>query len=264
MCWSWVIGSLNANNRMAAFSIITATLNSALTIADCLLSVNSQTEPVEHIIIDGLSKDNTLEIVRNVSPSARILSEPDKGLYDAMNKGIELASGDVIGILNADDFYSNPNVIKKAAEIFEDNTVASCYGDLVYVDTVKTDHVIRYWQSGNFDCQRFYYGWMPPHPTFFARRSIYEKYGRFNLSLGSSADYELMLRFLFKHRISTAYIPEVLVNMRAGGVSNASLKNRILANKMDRLAWKVNGLKPMPWTLLLKPLSKIYQYLVRY
>ena len=133
-------------------------------------------------------------------------------------------------------------------------------GDLVYVDANDTDRVVRYWRLGDFALHKFYWGWMPPHPTFFVRREVYEKYGLFNDDLGSAADYELMLRFLLKSRISAAYIPEMLVKMRVGGASNASLTKRIKANKMDRRAWEINGLKPYPWTLWMKPLRKVGQY----
>jgi glycosyltransferase len=269
---------------MTTFSIITATRNSAATIAGCLASVRSQTLPVEHIIIDGASTDGTLEIVSPLtlhpSPFTRVISEPDRGIYDAMNKGIQLATGEVIGILNSDDMYAGPEVLAKVAALFEDPSVEACYGDLVYVKEAGAGHwalgtgensspvtvhrsplaVVRYWKSGYFSTDRFYWGWMPPHPTFFVRRSVYEKYGVFNLTLGSAADYELMLRFLLRHRINAAYVPEVLVKMRTGGVSNASLAARLLANRMDRKAWETNGLKPYPWTLLCKPLRKLPQW----
>ena len=256
-------------------SIITATYNAAATIADCLQSVASQTHPAEHIIIDGASTDSTLETVRQLSSRSHILSEPDRGIYDAMNKGVMLATGDVIGILNADDFYATPNVLAKVASVFEDPAVMSCYGDLEYVREAGTGDestqnlklkiqnykVVRNWKSGPFKPDKFKWGWMPPHPTFFVRRSVYEKLGLFRLDMGSAADYELMLRFLFRHRITASYIPEVLVKMRAGGVSNATVANRLRANRMDRLAWSVNGLTPYPWTLFMKPLRKLPQYL---
>jgi glycosyltransferase involved in cell wall biosynthesis len=266
---------------MSSVSIITAVRNGAATIIDTMSSLVSQTHPAEHIIIDGGSTDNTLDIVRKISPSARIISEPDTGIYDAMNKGIRLATGDIVGILNADDFYADAGVLAKVAAVFANPTVEACYGDLEYVSANRDSgfgirdsglstqdlklmtqdfKVTRYWRSGSFDAEKFYWGWMPPHPTFFVQRSVYEKYGFFRLDMGSAADYELMLRFLFKHRITASYLPEVLVKMRSGGVSNATLANRLRANRMDRLAWSVNGLTPYPWTLLLKPLRKLPQY----
>jgi glycosyltransferase len=212
-----------------------------------------------------------------------------------MNKGLRMAGGDIVGILNADDFYADDRVLERVAKVFEDPEVEACYGDLVYVREMlncasrvelapvaplnrlkdpsiqrfnhSTDQpgfkILRYWKSGSFTPEKMKWGWMPPHPTFFVRRRVYEKYGLFNLDLGSAADYELMLRCLYKYRIKTVYIPEVLVCMRAGGVSNASVANRLKANRMDRRAWEVNGLRPYPWTTLLKPLRKIPQYLVK-
>jgi glycosyltransferase involved in cell wall biosynthesis len=246
-------------------SIITAVLNSKDFIEDCIQSVLNQAyKDIEYIIIDGGSTDGTVEIIKgHQSRITKLVSERDNGIYNAMNKGISLATGEVIGILNADDFYSDSGIIEKVAQVFENGDIESCYGDLEYVDAVDTGKVIRYWRSGSYHINKFYSGWMPPHPTFFVRRSVYQRYGLFNLALGSAADYELMLRFLVKHRITAAYIPEVIVKMRTGGVSNASLKNRIHANRMDRRAWSVNGLNPYPWTLLFKPLRKVYQFFIR-
>jgi glycosyltransferase involved in cell wall biosynthesis len=249
---------------MADISLITATYNSSETLLYCLQSVGNQTVIPEHIIIDGCSTDQTLKIAGEyVGHRLQIFSEPDHGIYDAMIKGIQLASGHIIGILNADDFYASPSILEKVAAVFEDLTIDACYGDLVYVDNVDTAKVVRYWRSGRFSPKKFYWGWMPPHPTFFVRRSVYARFGLFNLELGSAADYELMLRFLVKHEINVAYIPEVLVKMRTGGISNASWQNRLKANRMDRKAWAVNGLKPYPWTLWLKPLRKIGQWVVK-
>lgn len=240
-------------------SVITATLNSATTLVDCLRSVKAQRGKVEHIVIDGKSEDDTLQLLR-AEKIEKMISEPDKGLYDAINKGIALSTGDVVGVLHSDDLYADGLVLEKVREVFENSNAESCYGDLVYVDRRNTAKVNRYWKSGPFRPDRFYWGWMPPHPTFFVRRSVYERHGGFSLSLGSAADYELMLRFLLKHKVSTTYIPTVLVKMRSGGTSNASLRNRFRAHRMDRNAWTVNGLKPYPWTLYLKPLSKMCQF----
>lgn len=249
---------------MVELSIVTTAFNAARTIQDCIESVNSQGQSIEHIIIDGGSTDGTLEIIEEYKLClAKIVSEPDEGIYDGMNKGLRLATGDIIGLLNADDLYAGPDVLEKVVKAFSECDVDSCYGNLVYVDPRNNNRVVRYWKPGEYHYRRFYWGWMPAHPTFFVHRTIYEKYGLFNLDLGSAADYELMLRFLVKHRISSTYIPEILVKMRTGGISNASLKNRLLANRKDRLAWKVNGLKPYPWTLFLKPLSKVSQWVRR-
>jgi glycosyltransferase involved in cell wall biosynthesis len=242
-------------------SIITACRNSAGTIKDCLLSVNHQTFACEHIIIDGASTDGTQALIAKLaSPHTKLISEPDRGLYDALNKGLKLATGDVVGILHADDVYAHESVLERVAGTLRKKNVDSCYGDLVYVDPSNLQKAVRFWKSGPYRKDCFYWGWMPPHPTFFVRRSIYEAHGDFNLDLGTSADYELMLRFLFKYGISAAYLPEVLVIMRAGGLSNRSWKNRLNAHRMDRRAWKINELQPRPWTLLAKPVSKVLQF----
>ncbi|HIP82940.1 MAG TPA: glycosyltransferase [Desulfocapsa sulfexigens] len=250
---------------MTDFSIITATMNAEATIVDCLSSIYNQEDvSVEHLLIDGGSTDRTVEIVHEFGKASHVISEVDNGLYDAMNKGIKLASGDIIGILNGDDFYSHNQVLSTLLKTFNKQKSDSCYGDLQYVDFNEPDRVIRHWRSGTFNTpKQFYWGWMPPHPTFFVKKEVYERLGLFNLQLGSAADYEIMLRFLVKHNLSTSYIPEVLVKMRSGGVSNASISNRITANKMDRKAWKVNGLKPYPFTLMMKPARKISQWFLK-
>jgi len=248
---------------MTSISIITPTYNADKTINDCIQSIRQQDLPVEHIIIDGNSTDNTHNIIKkNSSHISYFISEPDKGLYDAMNKGIDIAKGDIIGILNADDIYYTSTTLKRVLNSFKNSNIDSCYGDLVYVNQNNIDKIIRYWKSGEYSPDNFIRGWMPPHPTFFAKRTIYQKYGLFNLELGSAADYEIMLRFLLKHKITTTYIPEIIIKMRIGGISNLSLKNRVKANIMDRKAWKINDLKPYPWTLFLKPLRKTTQWFV--
>jgi glycosyltransferase len=246
---------------MSTISLITSTYNASNTLLDCLESIGNQSIKPKHLIIDGCSTDETLSIAEKYAGhELQIFSEPDNGIYDAMNRGINKATGDIIGILNADDFYASPDVLEKVQGVFADGYTDACYGDLCYVDYHDTDKVIRYWRSGDYNYRKFYSGWMPPHPTFFVRKEVYEKYGLFNLNLGSAADYELMLRFLVVHRIKMAYIPEVLVHMRTGGVSNSNLSNRLRANKMDRMAWTTNGLQPYPWTLTLKPLRKLGQW----
>ena len=246
---------------MTKISIITATFNSADTLATCLMSVRNQNIEAEHILIDGDSKDRTMDIIESNRDSlAVVISEPDQGIYDAMNKGLKLASGDVIGILNSDDYYASDDVFKKISDVFKDPSINACYGDLIYFDAKNPKRILRFWKSGDFSPQKMYWGWMPPHPTFFVRRSVYEKYGLFNLELGTAADYEIMLRFLLKNQIKVKYIPDVLVKMCAGGVSNVTLGNRLRANKNDRMAWLANGLKPYPWTLWAKPLRKVGQW----
>jgi glycosyltransferase involved in cell wall biosynthesis len=188
------------------------------------------------------------------------VSESDHGIYDAMNKGISLSTGEIVGVLNADDFYTHSNVLEQVAEIFEDNLVSACYSDVEYVKRDDVNQVIRKWHSGHFSKDRFLFGWSPPHPTFFTRRRSFDKYGLYNISLKISADYEMMLRLLYVNEISVKYLPEVIIRMRDGGVSNKSWKNRVLANKEDRIAWQVNGVKPNMFTLGLKPLRKVVQF----
>lgn len=246
-------------------SVITATWNSAATVRDTLQSVASQDHgDVEHIIMDGGSRDTTLDIVRAFPHVAQVVSEKDKGIYDAMNKGIARTTGDVVGILNSDDFYLNGSVLRHVAETFERTGCGAVYGDLLYVDPVDTSKIIRYWRSGEYQEGAFKWGWMPPHPTFFVRRDVYEKYGTFNLDLGTAADYELMLRFIHRHGVRPAYLPEVLVRMRNGGASSASLKARWAANRRDREAWAINGMEPFWFTAYLKPLRKLRQYVDTY
>jgi glycosyltransferase involved in cell wall biosynthesis len=271
-------------------SLITVSYNSARTIADTLKSVQSQTyKDIEYIVVDGNSSDGTIEIVKQFLDSAKdvsqdasqdsgkdvsqdaskdasqgvvtkFLCERDKGIYDAMNKGLAMATGEVIGVLNSDDFYCSNDVIEEVVRAFQQNNTDCLYGDLNYVDPIDTSKIVRKWRSGSFRKQNFLKGWMPPHPTFFVRKSCYDKFGKFDTQFKSAADYELMLRFLFKESCSAVHLPKVMIHMRAGGVSNVSLKNRIRANREDRLAWKINGLKPKWFTLLRKPLSKLIQY----
>jgi glycosyltransferase involved in cell wall biosynthesis len=244
-------------------TIVTPTYNRAATIQDTIDSILAQDHAeVEHIVIDGASTDGTAEIVRDYGDLIRqFVSEPDGGVFDAMNKGIARASGEVVGILNSDDFYTHPQVLSKVAQAFREHAVDSVYGDLQYVDPQQTHKVIRHWRAGHYRHGNFLYGWMPPHPTFFVRREVYERYGHFDTSFRTAADYELMLRFLYKHRLRVAYIPEVLVRMRAGGISNAGLRSRWHANREDSRAWRKNGLRPKLYTTLLKPIRKLGQFL---
>ena len=242
-------------------SIITITYNSESTLIDTIDSVLNQTyKDIEYIIIDGKSTDSTVSIIHSYKDKiSKFISEKDNGLYDALNKGIAMATGDVIGVLHSDDFYTNYQVIEKVVQTFKLNHADAVYADLFYVDKKNVDKILRKWKSGSYKHGMFVNGWMPPHPTFFVRRHCYEKYGSFNLDLISAADYELMLRFVHKHQIKLAYLPEFIIKMRVGGLSNASLSNRIRANKEDRKAWLMNGLKPKFHTIYLKPLRKIIQ-----
>jgi len=214
-------------------TIITVAFNAASTIADTLRSVSSQThEDIEHILIDGASTDATMEIVRQHGGHlAKCISEPDRGIYDAMNKGIRLATGDIVGFLNADDFYASPDALKKVAAAFNDPTVDACYGDLLYVRKSNPSAIVRYWRSCPFVKGLFDRGWSPPHPTFFVRRKVYEQYGGFNLEYRIAADMEIMFRILEVKAVKSLYIPEIIIKMRTGGESNQSLRNIIRQNR---------------------------------
>ncbi len=244
-------------------SIITACRNSAPTLESCIQSVLRQDhDPIEYIVIDGQSTDETPSLLHKYKDKiARLISEKDKGMYFALNKGIQLATGEVIGFLHADDEYASGKIISRVIQELASKKTDSVYGDLQYVSKKDTGRVIRHWRSQPYAPELFLKGWMPPHPAFFVRKKCYDLFGAFNTSLSISADYELMLRFLYRHRISASYIPEVLVKMRTGGISNASFKSRIKANQEDRLAWKLNGLKPGAFTLIAKPLSKLRQFI---
>jgi len=244
-------------------TIITAVFNRAETIEDCMKSVHGQSYgDIEHIIIDGGSTDGTLDIIEKYRTKlSKVISEKDDGIYHALNKGIGLSNGDIIGFLHSDDMYSNCDVLKKVADAFGRARIDSCYGDLLYVDKNDIKKVVRYWKSSEYTYGKFRYGWMPPHPTFFVRRKVYESYGGFNTDLKIAADYELMLRFIEKHRVSTLYIPEVLITMRMGGESNKSLRNMLRKSFEDYKAWKINGLRGGIDTIFLKNFSKIPQFI---
>lgn len=246
-------------------SIITVCYNSASTIEDTIISVSKQSyENVEYIIVDGASKDNTVEIIKKHDDKiSKWISEKDKGIYDAMNKGIDMCTGDVIGILNADDIFASNEVLSLIAKKFEDHSLEAVYADLKYVQREDTTKVIRYWKSGEYSHGKFYSGWMPPHPTLYLKKSVYSNFGKYRTDMPSAADYELMLRMIHVHKIKIAYLPIITVLMREGGLSNKSIQHRIKANKDDRRAWEVNNIKPKFYTLVLKPLSKILQFIVK-
>lgn len=247
-------------------TLITNVLNAEETIEESILSATNQTyEDIEYIVVDGVSKDKTLSILDKYAEKiSKFISEPDKNLYDAMNKGIKLASGDIIGFLHADNLFVSDNVIKRVAEVFKQREVDAVWGDLTYVDKQNTQKTIRYWKSCAYSEGLFNKGWMPPHPAFFVKKAVYEKYGYFNTDFEISADYEIMLRFLHKHKISTAYLPKILVKMRLGGVSNRNFRNIIRKSREDIKAWKVNGLKGGIDTVFLKNISKIPQFFTRH
>jgi len=199
-------------------SIITVVLNRKDTIEFAIKSVLSQTySNIEYIIVDGGSTDGTVDVIKKYNKYIlKWISEPDNGIYDAMNKGIKMARGQIIGILNSDDVYADNKVIEVVVKAIEENNADCCWSDLVYVDRENTDKIIRYWKSSEFKEEKLKRGWMPPHPTFFVKKWVYEKYGYFNLDFPIAADYELMLRLLEKYKIRSCYIPKVLVNTRHG------------------------------------------------
>jgi len=241
-------------------SIITVCYNSAKTIRDTFESVLNQTySDIDYVVVDGNSSDETVSIIKEyeqkLNGKMRWISEPDKGLYDAMNKGIKMAIGDIIGILNSDDYYASDDVLKQVVDTISSKNVDSCYGNLVYI---KKNKPYRYWRSG--PKKSFISGWMPPHPAFFVKKVIYEKYNMYRLDCGVNADYELMLRFLEKEKITTFWINELLVIMRVGGASNSSISSRIRSLDNDKKGWTVNNLKPYFFTLFFKKARKIPQY----
>jgi glycosyltransferase involved in cell wall biosynthesis len=226
-------------------SIITATFNSAATVADCIASVNNQTfQNIEHIIIDGASKDNTLEIIKNTPNRITcIVSEPDKGIYDAMNKGIRLATGDIIGILNSDDLYNDMDVLEKVSEKFRIRDTECIHADLFYVNKENINQIVRHWKTCEFSPGAFKKGWHPAHPTFFVKKEVYEKYGLFNLNFRLAADFELMLRLLERYKISSAYFPDPFVRMRLGGATSKNISNIVKQNIECFNAFKINGIR---------------------
>jgi glycosyltransferase involved in cell wall biosynthesis len=248
-----------------AISIITVVRNNPL-VAEAVASVLNQNYAgrIESIVIDGASTDGTLAVLAPFREQiAHLVSEPDHGIYDAMNKGLRLATGDIVGLLNADDLYQNTQVFCRVARVFENPIVEVCYGDLVYIRSTDPSKVLRYWQSGPPTPDRFQWGWMPPHPTLFVRRSVYDRLGNFDLQYRIAADYEFMLRVMLKHRIQAAYIPEVLVRMRAGGASNGTLAGILQANAECREAYRKNNLPCTPFFTLFKLARHASQIIMR-
>lgn len=243
-------------------SVVTAVYNRQATVAATIGSVATQSgADVEYIVVDGMSTDGTGDVIAaNAARITRNICEADDGIYDALNKGIRATTGDVIGFLHADDLFHSTDTLSLVHDKFSSGDYDAVYGDLIYVDSAKPNQAIRFWKSGEFDIRRFRRGWMPPHPTVYVRKPIYEKFGMYLTDFGSAADYECMLRLMVKHQIRVGYIPHVMVRMRVGGKSNASLKNRIIANRDDQRAWSVNGLKVPIGLRLTKPLSKLPQY----
>jgi glycosyltransferase involved in cell wall biosynthesis len=246
-------------------SIITATYNSEKTIQNSIESVISQKYPnIEYIIVDGVSSDRTLDIIKSYgSKIAKFISEPDQGMYDAMNKGIAMATGDVIGILNSDDFYTNNTIISQVVQSFQKSQADAVFGDLVYVNSNNLNKIVRYYSSAKFTPSRFAYGWMPAHPTFFVKRSAYEQYGIFQTDYQIAADYELLTRFLAKHQLRYTYIPSVMVCMRTGGASTNNLMSNWVLNREIIRACRENGIQTNWFKVLSKYFTKVFQLIQR-
>lgn len=243
-------------------SIITATYNSEKYLADCIQSVRRQTYGnIEHIIIDGKSTDGTVKIIQeNADSIACWISETDRGMYDAINKGIKLATGDIIGVLNSDDMLASADVIMDIVACFDETGTDSIYGDLVYVDQANPRKVLRYWKGLTYKRFRFNYGWMPAHPTFYMRRELIDQFGAYENHYYTAADYEFMARYLYRHKVSSFYLPKMIVKMRNGGISNNNMRSRFRANRRDYLAMKKNKIPAAFFVSILKPLIKLPQY----
>ena len=257
---------MKAKQKLLGISLITVSFNSHDTIEDTIISVKSQIYPnIEYIIIDGGSTDETLNIIKKYPEVvSQYLSESDNGIYDAMNKGISLAKGDVIGFINADDMLAGPTVIEHIVETFSNNKIDACYADLEYVDQFDLSKVIRYWKSSSFKPGFFSKGWSPPHPTFYVKKSVYEQFGLFSLDYKMGNDIELMLRFLEKNQINSIYVPETWVKMRLGGVSNKSISNVILQNREIIKAAKDNGIPIfVPMFIMGKLKDRFLQYMFK-
>ena len=243
-------------------SLITVTYNSGLYLEDCIQSVIKQRhKDIEHIIVDGVSTDNTLNIIHKYETHiAKWISEPDRGIYDAINKGIAMATGDVIGILNSDDILVGEDVIERIVKAFEESKADTIYGDLEYVAAADTNKIIRIWKGREYKRSRFHYGWMPAHPTFYIKRSLIEKYGYYENHYYTAADYEFMARYLYTNRVSACYLPILIVKMRMGGQSNKTLFHRLRANRRDYLAMKRNKIPFAFFVSILKPMIKLHQF----
>jgi glycosyltransferase len=246
-------------------SIITVCYNSAAHIADALRSVDEQTHAdIEHIIVDGASTDGTLELLQKAQrPGRLVVSERDKGIYDAMNKGLRRATGDIIGFLNADDFFASPDTVNRIVSQFEaDEAVDAVYGDLEYVSADRLDRSVRYWRAGEFQLSELAKGWMPPHPTFYMRRRLQLRVGEFDTQYRIAADYDYMVRCMTSPQARLAYLPQVLVRMRLGGVSNASAKTMLRKSREDLRVMRTHGIGGL-WSLVIKNLRKLPQFVAR-
>lgn len=249
-------------------SLITVTYNSAATVRDTIVSVLKQTYPdIEYLIVDGASKDETVSIIKEYEPKfggrLHYISEPDKGIYEAMNKGIKMATGDVVGILNSDDFYTSYDALQTIADAFENNDIDATYGDIHFVNDEDLTKCVRYYSSGLFKRGYMRFGFMPAHPSFYCKKSIYEKYGGFDTSYRIAADFENLLRIIFIGRIRTLYIKKDFVTMRTGGASTAGLRSRRQIMKEHLSGLKKNGIYSNVFLLSLRYFYKIYELVRR-
>lgn len=242
-------------------SIITVTYNSAATLQDTLESVKRQDYPnIEHILVDGASKDGTVSIIKSYPHVAKYVSEKDRGLYDAINKGILMSTGDVIGILNSDDFFPHNKVISNMVNLFKAQDVDAVFGDIAFVRPENLTRVVRHYSSKRFHPRKFKYGYMPAHPSFYVKRRFYEEYGLYKLDYKIAADYELLMRFMHTNKLKYAYNPEVMVHMRTGGVSNKNILSRYTLNKEIIRACRENGVNTNMFIISLKYFSKVFEY----
>lgn len=244
-------------------SILTPTFNSAAVLTTNLRSVALQDYPdIEHIIIDNNSSDDTLVLVNGAKHHVQVLNGPDSGIYDALNKGLASATGDIIGILHSDDFFPMPDVISSIVAAMQSDELDAVFGDVVMVDRKNINRITRYWKSSDFSKAKFIRGWMAPHPSLYIRRSFYQKHGGYNSSFRISGDYALMVRYFMLHGMRTKRLDRVLVTMRRGGSSDGGLTQRMKMLREDARAWREAGLKLMWYTLPLKVLRKAGQFFV--
>jgi len=259
-------------NSELKITIITATYNSIRHLPEVLECISQQTYPnIEHVIIDGGSTDGTVEYIRQSGLPVLLISEPDKGIYDALNKGIRLATGDIIGFLHSDDVFASPQTVENIVRAFSTSSplggvrdgASVLHGDLIFIDQHDSTKVVRYWKSHIYRHGMLQKGWMPPHPTVFMRREVYEKHGLFNINLKCAADYDYILRVFQDNTLQFSYLPEVITKMRIGGVSTRGLKNLANMKKEDYQVLKANNM-PFPiWILFAKNISKLPQLIFK-
>ncbi len=242
-------------------SLLTVSFNSAATIGDTIKSIRSQDyKDIEYIVVDGNSKDNTISIIKsNEDVISKWISEPDKGIYDAMNKAMKMATGDVVGILNSDDYYSDTTIISQIAAAFADASVDAVFGDLVFVDPNDLSKVVRTYSSAHWNPNKFAWGFMPAHPTFFVRRKYYEQFGLFKTDYKIAADYELLIRFLKVNNLKYKYLPLKMVVMRKGGVSSRNLMSNVILNNEIMRGCRENGIYTNAFMVYSKYFRKLFE-----